>query len=161
MLIAATIGPFIHQGPQHITDNLGVLIVAGSYLEHQYDRRSLYIFYVATGYIAAWVPLAMGSVGSVGASGVTFGLTTWLLVHSISRVFEMAYKGTIDLRIVHFAVVIVGLWKALEVISILSSIDGADDVTHLCGALIGLFLGLTFALDYHDISLPTRLSILE
>lgn len=32
LLTAATIGPFIHQGPRHLTDNLGVLIIAGVYL---------------------------------------------------------------------------------------------------------------------------------
>lgn len=161
MLIAATIGPFIHQGPRHLTDNLGVLIVAGSYIEYQYDRRYLYTFYIVTGYTAAWIPLAMGSVGSVGASGVTFGLTTWLLVHSISRVFEMAYAGTLDLRVLHSAGVIFGLVKAREAVSIIGIMDGADDVTHFFGALIGLFLGLKFVLDYHDISLSISLPISE
>ena len=159
MLIAGTIGPFIHQGPRHLTDNLGVLIVAGSYLEYQYDRSYLYTFYIATGYTAAWIPLAIGSVGSVGASGVTFGLTTWLLIHSLSRVFEMAYNTALDLRALHFIAVIFGLLKAQEAVSILGMMDGADDVTHFFGALIGLFLGLLFVLDYHDIDFTGRLPI--
>jgi len=153
MLIAATIGPFIHQGPRHLTDNLGVLIVAGAYLEYQYDRRFLYTFYPAVGYLAAWAPLAMGSVGSVGASGVTFGLTIWLLVHSISRVLEMGYDGVLDLRILHFAAVIFGLVKAQEAVAILGVMDGADDVTHFFGAFLGLALGIKFVLDYHEIQI--------
>jgi membrane associated rhomboid family serine protease len=153
MLTAATIGPFIHQGPRHLTDNLGVLIVAGAYLESQYDRSFLYTFYPAVGYLAAWAPLVMGSVGSVGASGVTFGLTTWLLVHSISRVLEMGYDGVLDLRTLHFAAVIFGLVKAQEAVDILGMMDGADDVTHFFGAFFGLALGIKFVLDYHEIQI--------
>jgi membrane associated rhomboid family serine protease len=156
IFLAATLGPFIHQGPRHLTDNLGVLLVAGAYLEYQYDRSFLYTFYLGVGYLAGWAPLAMGSVGSVGASGVTFGLTSWLLVHSISRVLEMGYNGVLDLRILHFAPVIFGLVKAQEAVAILGVMDGADDVTHFLGAFIGLFLGLKFVLDYHDINLSSR-----
>jgi len=153
ILITATIGPFIHQGPRHLTDNLGVLIVAGAYLEYQYDRGLLYTFYPAVGYLAAWAPLAMSSVGSVGASGVTFGLTTWLLVHSISRVLEMGYDGVLDLRILHFAAVILGLVKAQKAVAIVWMMDGADDVTHFVGALLGLALGIKFVLDYHEMQI--------
>lgn len=94
----------------------------------------------------------MGSVGSVGASGVTYGLTTWLLVHSISRVFEMVCEGTLDLRVLHVVAVIFGAVKSQEVVSIISFIDGADDVTHFFGGLIGLFLGFKFVLDYYNIT---------
>jgi membrane associated rhomboid family serine protease len=153
MLITATIGPFIHQGPRHLTDNLGVLIVAGAYLEYQYDRGLLYIFYPAVGYLAAWAPLALSFVGSVGASGVTFGLTTWLLVHSISRVLEMGYDGVLDLRILHFAAIIFGLVKAQKAVAILAMMDGADDVTHFVGAFLGLALGVKFVLDYHELQI--------
>jgi len=153
MLIAATIGPFIHQGPRHLIDNLGVLIVAGAYLEYQYDHSFLYVFYFAVGYLAAWAPLAMGSVGSVGASGVTFGLATWLLVHSISRVLEIGYDGALDLRILHFIAVIFGLVKAQEAVAILGMMDGADDVTHFFGAFLGLVLGIKFVLDYHELQI--------
>ncbi|WP_247729190.1 rhomboid family intramembrane serine protease [Halovivax limisalsi] len=158
IFLAATIGPFIHQGPRHLTDNLGVLLVAGAYLEYQYDRSRLYIFYLGVGYVAAWAPLAMGSVGSVGASGVTFGLTSWLLVHSISRLLEMGYGGAIDLRTFHSAAVFFGLVKTQEAVAILSRMDGADDVTHFFGAFIGLFLGIKFALDYHDIKTSWSMS---
>jgi membrane associated rhomboid family serine protease len=161
IVIVATIGPFIHQGPQHLTDNLGVLIVAGFYLEYQYNRRYLYLFYIATGYTAAWIPIALGSVGSVGASGVTFGLTTWLLIHSISRIFEMAYKESLDLRALHFGAVIFGLVKFQQAVSIIGSMDGADDITHFFGALIGLIIGLQFVLDYHELGFSDRLSNFE
>lgn len=152
IVLAATVGPFIHQGPRHLTNNLGVLLVAGVYLEYQYDRGFLYTFYLGVGYLAAWAPLAMGSVGSVGASGVTFGLTSWLLVHSISRVLEMGFDSVLDKRILHFLPTIFGLVKAREAVVILGMMDGADDVSHFLGAFIGLFLGLKFVLDYHGIS---------
>lgn len=152
IFLAATIGPFIYQGPRHLTDNLGVLLVAGAYLEYQYDRGRLYTFYLGVGYVAAWIPPALGFVGSVGASGVTFGLTSWLLVHSISRVLEMGYEGVLDRRILHFAAVLFGLWNAREAVAILSMMDGADDVTHVIGAFIGLVLGIKFVLHYHEIS---------
>lgn len=159
IFLAATIGPFIHQGPRHLTDNLGVLLVAGAYLEYQYDRGRLYTFYLGVGYLAAWAPLAMGSVGSVGASGVTFGLTSWLLVHSISRLLEMGYDSVLDLRALHFAAVFFGLVKAQEAVAILGMMDGADDVTHFLGAFIGLFLGIKFVLDYHDIKTCCSMSV--
>ncbi|NLV08055.1 rhomboid family intramembrane serine protease [Haloarcula rubripromontorii] len=161
IIIAATIGPFIHQGPRHLTDNLGVLLVAGAYLEYQYNRRFLYLFYPLVGYLAAWVPLLMGSVGSVGASGVTFGLTSWLLIHSISRLLEMGYEGTLDLRILHLTAVFFGLVKAREAVALLGMMDGADDVTHFFGAFLGLFLGLRFVLDYYGLSIGDWIQRLE
>jgi len=161
IFIAATIGPFIHQGPRHLTDNLGVLLVAGAYLEYQYNRRFLYLFYPLVGYLAAWVPLLMGSAGSVGASGVTFGLTSWLLVHSISRLLEMGYEGALDLRILHFTAVFFGLVKAREAVALLGIMDGADDVTHFFGAFIGIILGLRFVLDYHNLSIGDQIQRLE
>jgi len=98
----------------------------------------------------------MGSVGSVGASGVTFGLSSWLLVHSISRLLEMGYEGHFDLRLLHSVGLFFGLVKAQEVVNILWKMNGADDVTHFFGGFIGLFLGLLFVLDYHDISISSR-----
>ncbi|MCD2200921.1 rhomboid family intramembrane serine protease [Halobacterium sp. KA-4] len=103
----------------------------------------------------------MGSVGSVGASGVTFGLTSWLLVHSISRLLEMGYEGTLDLRILHLTAVLFGLVKAREAVALLGMMDGADDVTHFFGAFLGLFLGLRFVLDYYGLSIGDWIQRLE
>ncbi|WP_433624025.1 rhomboid family intramembrane serine protease [Halomicrococcus sp. NG-SE-24] len=153
IFLAATVGPFIHQGSDHLTDNISVLLVAGAYLEYECNRNSLYGFYLGVGYLAAWAPLTLGFTGAVGASGVTYGLTTWLLVHSISRPLEVAYDGAIDRRILHFAPVFFGLVKARETAAILSMMDGADDVTHFFGAFVGLLLGIYFVLDYHDIQI--------
>lgn len=155
IFLAATVGPFIHQGPKHLTGNLGVLLVAGAYLEYEYNRNSLYTFYLGVGYLAAWAPLTIGFTGAVGASGVTYGLNTWLLVHSISRPLETGYDGVVDRRVFHLAPFFFGLVKTREAIAILGMMDGADDVTHFFGAFVGLFLGIYFVLDYHDISITS------
>lgn len=151
VVLAGTVGPFIHQGPRHLTDNLGVLLVAGAYLEYEYDRDTIYIFYLGVGYLAAWAPLTLGFTGAVGASGVAYGLTTWLLVHSTSRPLEMGYDSVIDWRLLHLAPIFFGLVTTRE--AIFGMIDGADDVTHLFGAFIGLILGIKFVLNYHDIQI--------
>lgn len=146
IFLTATVGPFIHQGPGHLTNNLGILLVAGTYLEYEYNRYTLYTFYLGVGYLAAWAPLTLGFTGAVGASGVTYGLTIWLLVHSISRPLEMGYDGVIDRRVLHLAPLLFGLIKTREAIATHGMMDGADDVTHFFGAFVGLLLGIYFVL---------------
>lgn len=41
----------------------------------------------------------------------------------------MSYKGTFDFWVLHFVVVIFGLMKAQEAISILVDMDGVDETT--------------------------------
>ncbi|WP_436927793.1 rhomboid family intramembrane serine protease [Halosimplex amylolyticum] len=151
VLIAAVAGPFIHQGPRHLIGNLGMLLIAGGYLEYEYDQHFLYVFYLSVGYLAAWAPLTIGFSGAIGASGVTFGLTSWLLIHSTSRLLEMAYSGNFDRRAWHVLPFAFGFLKAHQTIEIIPVISGADDVTHLFGAFLGMIIGATFVLQFHGI----------
>lgn len=151
MILVALFGPFIHQGPQHLVDNLGVLLVAGAYLEYEYERRDLYVFYLGVGYISAWAPILMGFTGSVGASGVTYGLSAWLFLHSISRILEMAKDGTFDVRAIHFISFAFGSGQIAKAAEIIGSTVGAGDITHFFGAILGMFLGLHFEVDYYGI----------
>ena len=148
-LIAALLGPFIHQGPAHLIGNLGVLLLAGGYLEFQYGQRPFYVFFLVVGYLAAWVPLAMGFTGAVGASGVAFGLSMWLLVHSISKLLKMGWDTEIDRRIFHIVFVFYGLVKADAVLEDFQAMNNTGDLTHVFGAMFGLVFGFWFVLRYH------------
>jgi len=155
-VLGALLGPFLHQGPEHLVDNLGVLLLTAGYLEYEYNRSHIYLFYLIAGYFALLPPLILNLGGAVGASGATFGLSSWILVHSIGRILEMAWESELDLRILHSLPVLFALAKAQVAMQIMNQITGTDDLTHLLGAMIGLFLGIHFTLNYHDIQLIDR-----
>lgn len=157
LILAAMLGPFLHQGNAYLLGNLGVLLLAGAYIEYFYAEASLYVFYLVAGYLAAWFPLFFGSVGAVGASGVTYGLQAWMAVHSISRILVMFSdivdgKGILDRRFGYIIPLAFGAGSTVGATTLVfgGSISGAGDVTHFIGAMIGLAWGVYYAINKED-----------
>lgn len=144
-VLTAILGPFLHQSASLVLGNLGILLLAGAYIEYFHGERSLYSFYFLAGYTAAWVPLFFGSVGAVGASGVTYGLQAWMAVHATSRIISMLSDGDtiIDRRFGHIVPLGFGAGSTVAVTMLVfgGNIGGAGDVTHFIGAMVGLIWG--------------------
>lgn len=156
-ILAASLGPALHQGYRHIVDNLLILVLAGAYVEYGYGLSALYRFAVVSDYLAAWFPLALGFTGSVGASGITFGLLGWATSHALARcsqaLFEVVTEGEISelSRLVHLLPLALCLAKVRTAIlaTLPFSTVGAGELTHLIGAILGLGWGIRYvALSY-------------
>lgn len=156
-LPTASFGPFLHQSASLVLGNLGILLLAGAYIEYFYGERPLYIFYLVAGYVAAWFPLFFGSVGAIGASGVTYGLQAWMAVHSISCILVIFSdivdgKVILDRRFGYIIPLAFGAGSTVGVMTLMfgGSISGAGDVTHFIGAMIGLAWGVYYAINKED-----------
>lgn len=153
ILIGVLGGPLLHLTASHLVGNLGVLLLAGGYVELGYGRRSLYRFFLVDGYIAGWTALVGtfllggGSVGGVGASGATVGLRVWVTVHAADRLVGMVLDGGLDRRLWHLAPLVFGLAGVLSLAATLTGVGPlrAGDLTHLVGALLGAAWGFVAA----------------
>lgn len=149
-VLTAVFGPFLHRGASHILKNVSVLLLVGSYIEYAYGRNLFYKFYLVAGYFAAWFPLLFGSVGALGASGVTYGLKAWMMVHAISRILRMLsdmksdQSSLVDRRFGEIIPLGFGAGGVVSAGTVITSgtINGAGDVTHFAGALIGIIWGV-------------------
>lgn len=166
-ILAASLGPFLHQGNSHLFGNLGALLLTGMYIEYFYKENTLYIFFLTTGYIAAWLPLLLGSVGTVGASGVTYGLQAFMAVHAIFRIHTMLWdvfdgEVVLDRRLGHIVPLAFGTENTLGVIILVlsGSISGAGDVSHFIGAMVGLVWGSHYVFNEVD-SQPSITSLVK
>lgn len=144
-VLTAVFGPFLHRGASHVVGNVGVLLLAGSYIEYVYGRGLLYQFYLVAGYFAAWFPLVFGSAGAIGASGVTYGLTAWMMVHAAIRLLQMILdlSSPLDWRVLHIIPLGFGAGKTVTAIAVVinANITGFGQVAHFAGALIGIIWG--------------------
>lgn len=155
--ITLLFGPFLHQTASHAFGNIGVLLLTGAYVEYFHGERRLYVFYGVVGYIAAVPPLFSGTVGAIGASGVTYGLSSWMAVQAIERIwaFFTDIVGEEDIlyrRFGHLAAFLFGAGNTFGITSLVlrGKIDGAGDATHFLGAMIGLVVGTLLIVYNHD-----------
>jgi len=165
-LLAALAGPFLHQGSGHIIGNLGLFLLLGIYIEHAYSERVLVTFFLISGYISIWATLGLGFVGAVGASGVTFGLQAWMGIHAFSRFIEYlvdlasyaihSIKDAVDVpdnpgavthrRLLYAPFFLFGFGSPVDVLSAVvnGQANGATEISHAVGALVGLSWGLIY-----------------
>lgn len=155
-VFTAVLGPFLHRGAPHVVKNVALLLLFGSYIEYAYGRVLLYKFYLVAGYSAAWFPLYFGSVGAFGASGVTYGLEAWMMVHASSRILRMVsdlksgQSSLLDRRFGEFIPLWFSVGGVMSAVTVITSetINGAGDATHFAGALIGIIWGILQAREH-------------
>lgn len=143
-------GPFLHRGASHLVKNLGVLLVFGSYLEWMHKRKTLYVFFVTVGYLAAWPPILLGAAGAVGASGVTFGLVGWAAIYAMSRIIHLVIDGS-PFALAHLIMVFYAFgFIRSEVLEFLTvGLSDAGVLTHVFGIFLGLVFGISILIQQH------------
>ncbi len=143
------ISMFLHGGILHILFNMWYLWIFGDNIEDILGRGKFILFYLSTGLVASLVH-AFSDPGSmiptIGASGAIAGvLGAYILLYPWARV----HTAVIFFIIVHLvmvpAVVIIGLWFVLQVLS--ASVLWAAGATagvaywaHIGGFLAGMLL---------------------
>ena len=143
---------FLHADPLHIGFNMLFLWIFGNNIEDRLGHVVFLVFYLAGGALAAGVQVlaAPGSnVPVIGASGaIAAVLGAYLVLYPRARVLSLVYFGLFFQLIRLPAVVLLGLWFAIQVASVaLASGASADSggvalFAHIGGFAGGLLVGL-------------------
>jgi membrane associated rhomboid family serine protease len=138
---------FVHAGWLHLLGNMLFLLVFGNNIEDRFRKLPYLIFYLASGYVAAYGFAAVnaGSVQPlVGASGAISGvLGAYLVLYPRARVWSLVpFLFFIPLRIP--AWLVLGLWFVLQWVYAIgpASPGGVAYVAHVFGFVFGVLVGL-------------------
>lgn len=127
---------FLHFGFEHLMNNMIVLVVIGSNLEHELGKIKYLIIYFASGLggnilSAVWDIYAGEYAVSAGASGAIFGLIGALLYVALRN---RGRVGTINGRGIVFMIV-VSLYYGF-------TSGGVDNMAHIGGVVSGFLLAV-------------------
>ncbi len=144
---------FMHGGWMHLIGNMLYLWIFGDNIEDRLGHIGYLIFYLAGGIAAALLQtlISPGSqIPMVGASGAIAGvLGAYLVLYPNSRVYTFIPIGFYArVRLVP-AVVVLGLWFLLQLISGVGSLGALDQggtayFAHIGGFIFGLIVGWMF-----------------
>jgi len=141
---------FLHAGWLHLLGNMLFLVVFGNNIEDRMRKLPYLVFYLASGYIAAYgfaLAYAHSATPLIGASGAISGiLGAYLVLYPRARVWSLVpFLLFLPLRIP--AWIVLGLWFALQwAYSAGVAAPGAGSVAylaHVFGFLFGALVGLT------------------
>jgi membrane associated rhomboid family serine protease len=127
------VAPLIHGGFEHLLANTPPLLVLGTtmlYLYPQSIPKVLPAVYLGPG-IAVWLFGGQGSI-HIGASGIVYGLASYILVAGIIRR---------DRRAIAAALLVCFMYGAL-IWGVLPIQVGVSWEAHLAAAIIGVLLGI-------------------
>jgi len=151
---------FMHAGWLHLGGNMLYLWIFGDNVEDRFGHAKFSIFYVICGLAATFAQLAFStgsSVPNLGASGAIAGvLGAYILLFPQGRVKVLQGQQVIQVP----AVVVIGLWIALQFFSGIGSIantaesGGVAYMAHIGGFIAGF--ALTFLFRGKSAALATR-----
>lgn len=138
-LIGIITGPLIHGNFSHLIANSVPLIILGAFLVYFYDSLAYRIFimiYLVTGF---WVWVFARDAYHIGASGVVYGLATFILTSGIIK------KNT---RLSSVALIVVFLYGSL-IWGIFPELFPKENISWE-SHLMGIIAGIVFAWYYKD-----------
>ncbi|MGH8714532.1 MAG: rhomboid family intramembrane serine protease, partial [Casimicrobiaceae bacterium] len=126
------LAPLLHGGPSHLVANSVPLLVVGTAMLHLYPdsaRRALPWIYLGPG-VAVWL-FARGGI-HVGASGLIYGLASYVFVSGIIRRDKRAIAASLLVSFIYGSLA----WGVLPIR------PGVSWETHLAATLIGIVLAI-------------------
>ena len=142
---------FVHADILHIGFNLLFLWIFGNNVEDRLGRPAFLVFYLAGGLVAAAAQVMAGpdsTVPIIGASGaIAAVLGAYLVLYPRARVLSLVYFGLFFQLLRLPAVVLLGLWFLVQLVSAAAGPGPADGggvalFAHLGGFVLGLAVGL-------------------
>lgn len=141
---------FMHAGWLHLAGNMLYLWIFGDNVEDRFGHAKFAVFYLLCGLAATFAQLAF-SIGSdvpnLGASGAIAGvLGAYILLFPQGRVRVLQGQQVIQVP----ALIVIGIWIALQFFSGIGSIGAAADtggiayMAHIGGFLAGFVLTFVF-----------------
>ena len=139
---------FVHAGWLHLLGNMLFLAIFGNNVEDRFRRIPYLIFYLASGYVAAYgfaIVHSSSVTPLIGASGAIAGvLGAYLALYPKARVWSLVpFLFFIPLRVPAWFVL--GLWFVLQWAYSVGGIAGTGGVAyvaHVFGFVFGLLVGL-------------------
>ncbi|MFP4321868.1 MAG: rhomboid family intramembrane serine protease [Anaerolineales bacterium] len=142
---------FMHGGWLHLGSNMLYLWVFGDNIEDRLGRPLYLTFYLVAGFAAVFAQVIIdteSTIPMVGASGAIAGvLGGYLLLHPARRVRNLVFLGFFIFFIDLPAVVVLGFWFVLQLVSGLASLGvetsaggGTAFFAHIGGFIAGMAL---------------------
>jgi len=128
-------GPLVHSDWLHLVSNSIPLIILIIALFYFFSRIAVSVFtliYLITGF---WVWIAARDAFHIGASGVVYGLISFLMLSGFIRK---------DIKLLALSFVIMILYGSQMVYGIFPLSEGVSWESHLLGMISGLFLAFYF-----------------
>jgi membrane associated rhomboid family serine protease len=148
---------FLHASWMHIIGNMLYLFIFGDNVEDRMGHIGFLIFYLLCGVAATMAQLfftasADLTVPTLGASGAIAGvLASYLVLFPRQRVRVLVFAWVIPLP----ALVVIGLWFALQIFSQLGAANsGVAYMAHIGGFIAGLVLTFFFRKKVSPPQLP-------
>jgi membrane associated rhomboid family serine protease len=144
---------FMHGGWMHLLGNMLYLWIFGDNIEDRLGHIGYILFYLAGGLAAAVLQIITNpgsAVPMVGASGaIAAVLGAYLIMYPQSRVYTFIPIGYYARMRLVPAIVVLGMWFLLQLISGLGSLGMADQggtayFAHIGGFVFGLIIGWLF-----------------
>jgi membrane associated rhomboid family serine protease len=139
---------FMHGGYAHIGGNLLYLWIFGDNVEHRFGHLRFLLFYLVSGLAASAAQIATGPesvIPNLGASGAISGvLGAYIVLFPRNRVNAVFFMRIITVP----AVVVIGMWAAMQLVSGAGSISQAGQAggvayaAHIGGFVAGALLAL-------------------
>ena len=140
---------FLHGGWLHVIGNMLYLWVFGDNVEDRLGSARYLLFYIVCGLVAALGQSLIAAAPLVGASGAIAGvLGAYLVLFPGARVRTLVFLGIFITIIQLPAIVVIGLWIVLQVLSGLSELrvvghPATEQVAyfaHIFGFIAGIVL---------------------
>lgn len=145
---------FMHGGWMHLLGNMLYLWIFGDNIEDRLGHIGYILFYVGGGLAAALLQIVINpnsAIPMVGASGaIAAVLGAYLIMYPKSRVYTYVPIGYYARMQLMPAIVVLGLWFVLQLVSGLGSLGAAADqggtayFAHIGGFVFGLAAGFLF-----------------
>ena len=139
---------FMHGGWMHLGGNMLYLWIFGDNVEDRFGHVKFLVFYLLCGIAATFAQMAFNpgsNVPNVGASGAIAGvLGGYILLFPGTRVRVLLGRSVVPMP----ALVVIGLWIVLQLVSGIGSIAPAEDtggiayMAHIGGFAAGFVLTL-------------------
>jgi membrane associated rhomboid family serine protease len=143
---------FLHVNLIHLVGNLIYLWIFGNNIEDRLGRLGFLLFYLGGGVAAAVAQIAIdpnSEVPMVGASGaISAVLGAYLVLFPGARILSLVFLGFFYQLIEVPAVIVLGLWFALQLIDGIGSLGlagaegGVAFFAHIGGFVAGVLVGL-------------------
>jgi membrane associated rhomboid family serine protease len=143
---------FLHVNLIHLVGNLIYLWIFGNNIEDRLGRLGFLLFYLGGGVAAAVAQIAIdpnSEVPMVGASGaISAVLGAYLILFPGARILSLVFLGFFYQLIEVPAVIVLGLWFALQLIDGIGSLGlagaegGVAFFAHIGGFVAGVVVGL-------------------
>lgn len=138
---------FLHGGVFHVAGNMLYLWIFGNNIEDRLGHARFLAFYLSAGVVAAYAHAwtdPSSTIPMVGASGAVSGiLGAYLLLYPRAKIHTIIFLGFFIDIVLLPAVVVIGFWAVLQVISgvLTKRVAGGGGIAwfaHVGGFLFGL-----------------------